>query len=108
MKYERWYDKNSYLKDVFSFIEMSDTSVQEKIAEEIIQILINDFNLDLDKEINNISRSYTYKCSRWYDNNINLFSSFEIIKNLPDKKKNEVVKKIIETIFFVFLEEANE
>lgn len=104
MKYVRWYDTNPDLKDVFEFIQELDDSIQKKIAEGILQILMNDFNLDLDEKINTISKNYTYKCKRWYDNNIDLFTSFDIIKSLPHELQNEIVRKIVESILFVYLE----
>lgn len=105
MRRVRWYDKNPGLKEVFEFIESLDEPVQKKIANDIIQILLEDFSLDLDKKINNISKNYTYKCKRWYDNNIDLFTSFDIIKSLPEELQNEIVKKIVESILLVYLED---
>jgi hypothetical protein len=105
MKHVRWYDKNSELKEVFEFIQGLDKNSQDAIAQDIIQILMNDFSLDLDREINQISENYNYQCKRWYDHNIDLFTSFEIIKNLPDGMKKQVINKIIETALLMYLEE---
>lgn len=109
MKYIRWYDKDSNLKAVFEFIQNLDLPVQNEVAKDIIQILMNDFNLDLDKQINEISKNYNYECRRWYDDNVDLFSSFELIKSLPDEMRNEVVKKIIESALLMYFGgEGNE
>lgn len=105
MRRVRWYDKNPGLKEVFEFIENLDEPVQKKIANDIIQILLEDFGLDLDEKINNISKNYTYECKRWYDNNIDLFTSFDIIKTLHKELQNEIVKKIVESILLVYLED---
>ena len=102
MKHVRWYDKNSNLKAVFEFIERLDIPVQNEIARDIIQILMNDMDIDLDSKLNELSHNYDYECKRWYDSNIDLFSSFEIIKNLSDEMRNEVVKKIIETALLMY------
>lgn len=102
MKHVRWYDKNSNLKAVFEFIEGLEIPVQNEIAKDIVQILMNDLSSNLDEKLNEISKNYNYECRRWYDNNIDLFSSFEIIKNLPDEMKNEVVKKIIESALLMY------
>lgn len=104
MKQVRWYDKNPNLKNVFEFIEGLDDSNQRKIAQDILQILVNDFNLNLDNEINSISKNYTYKCKRWYDNNIDLFTSFEIIKNLPEDMQTQLVEKIVTSLLLIYLE----
>ena len=103
MKYVRWYDKNERLKSVFEFIKAMDIPVQNEIAQDIIQILLNDLNIDLDERINAVHKNYDYECKRWYDNNIDLFTSFELIKNLPDELKTEVVKKIIESALLLYL-----
>jgi hypothetical protein len=104
MKHIRWYDKNSNLKKVFEFIQELDAPVQNEIAKDIIQILMNDLKPNLDEKINTIGKSYNYKCKRWYDNNIDLFSSFELIKNLPNKRKDEVVKKIAESVLLMYFD----
>lgn len=102
MKHVRWYDKDSNLKAVFEFIQGLDIPVQNEIAKDIIQILMNELQPDLDKKLNEISKNYNYECRRWYDKNIDLFSSFELIKNLPDEMKTDVVKKIIESALLMY------
>ncbi len=101
MKHIRWYDKNSNLKAVFEFIKGLDIPVQNEIAKDIIQILMDELQPDLDKKINEINNN-SYEYRRWYDQNVDLFSSFELIKNLPDEMKNEVVKKIIESALLMY------
>lgn len=101
MKHIRWYDKNPDLKDVFEFLKSLDASIQGKIAKDILQILVNDFNLDLDKQINNITKNYTYNCKRWYDYNIDLFTSFEIIKTLPKNLQIKLIEKIVEVLMLL-------
>lgn len=98
----RWYDKNPVLKEVFDFIQKLDGDAQKELAKDIIQILMTDLDLDSDEQINNIIKNYNYKCKRWYDNNIDLYSSFEIIKELPPPQKSEVIKKIIESALLMY------
>lgn len=100
----RWYDKNPLLKEVFEFIHKLDSNQRNQIAKDIIQILMNDLNLNLDNEINTIAKNYNYECKRWYDENIDLFTAFEIIKRLPQKDQAEVVRKIIETALLMYFE----
>lgn len=108
MKHVRWYDKDPQLKEVFEFIQGLDKTAQDSIAQDIIQILMNEFSLDLDREINQISENYSYNCKRWYDKNIDLFTSFEIIKNLPEKMKKQVITKIIETALLIYFTQGEE
>lgn len=102
MKHVRWYDKDANLQAVFEFIQGLDLPVQNEMAKDILQILVKELGIDLDKQINNIQKNYNYECRRWYDNNVDLFSSFELIKNLPDEMKQEVVKKIIESALVMY------
>lgn len=106
MKHVRWYDKNPELKEVFEFIQSLDKEHQKTIASDIIQILASDFGLDMDEKINTIVKQYDFDCQRWYDEDINLFSSFEIIKGLSKEMQTKVVKKIIETILFIYYKEG--
>lgn len=105
MKQVRWYDKNPDLKEVFEFMEGLDSSIQKKIAQDILQSLMSDFELNLDEKINTITKNYNYNCNRWYDNNIDLFTSFEIIKSLSPQLQQQVIEKIITSILFIYLVE---
>lgn len=107
MKQIRWYDKNPDLKEVFEFIQSLSKEYQARIAKDILQILMCEFNLDLDEKINKIASDYNYECKRWYDEDINLFSSFEIIKSLSEVMQREVINRIIKTILFIYLEEGH-
>ncbi len=104
MEYIRWYDKHPELSEIFEFIRGLDELQQSRIAQDILQILMNDFNLNLDEKINEVSKSYNYQCKRWYDQNIDFFTSFAIIKTLPDELKSAVVKRIVESVMLVYLE----
>ena len=103
MEHIRWYDKNPDLKEVFEFIQGLDSSVQKEIAKDIIQILMNNFGLNLDAQINDICKNYNYDCKRWYDENIDLFTSFEIIKSLPQETQDKVIKQIINSLLLMHL-----
>ena len=105
MKHVRWYDKNPNLKQVFDFIREFDEKTQQEISNDIIQILMSDFGLNLDNEINTISKNYNFECKRWYDNNINLFTSFEIIKSFSPQMQDLIIKKIIESILYIYIEQ---
>ena len=106
MKHIRWYDKNPDLKEIFEFIQGLDDIYQNKIAQDILQMLMCDFRLNLDEKINAISKNYTYDCKRWYDQNIDLFTSFEIIRDFSPELQREIINKIIKTVLFIYLEEG--
>lgn len=108
MEHVRWYDKNPDLKDVFEFIEGLDSSVRAKVAQDILQSLMSDFGLDLDEQINTISKNYNFECNRWYDNNIDLFTSFEIIKSFSPELQQKIIEKIVTSILFIYLTEGGK
>lgn len=107
MKHIRWYDKNPDLQQIFEFIQGLDESHQKKISQDMLQMLMCDFHLNLDEKINSISRDYNYDCKRWYDNNIDLFTSFEIIKSFTPELQREIINRTIKTILYIYLEEGN-
>ena len=107
-KHVRWYDKNPDLKNVFEFIQELDIADQKRIAHDILQILFTDFNINLDEKINEVSKNYAYKAQRWYDNNIDLFTSFEIIKGQSSVTKSKIIEKIIESILFMYFQDEEK
>lgn len=104
MEYIRWYDKNPELSEIFEFIRGLDENLQDKISQDILQVMMNDFNINLDDKINEVSGKYTFECKRWYDSNADFFTVFSILKTLPDGLKTEVVKKIVESVMLVYFE----
>lgn len=108
MEIVRWYDKNPSLKEVFEFIQQLDGALQNELAKDIIQILMNEFNLNSDVCINKISKNYNYECKRWYDNNIDLYSAFEIIKELPESTQAAVVKSIVESALLMYFKKETQ
>ena len=98
MKYIRWYDKNPDLKDIFDFLEGLEITAQKRVAKDVLLILLNDFNLDLDERINRVHKNYTYSCKRWYDYNIDLFTSFEIIRGLSKSQQKQLSEKIVASL----------
>lgn len=98
----RWYDKNPLLKEVFEFIQKLDTHAQIEIAKDILQILMSDSNIDIDKALNEINQERPKNCNRWYDSNIDLHSSFAILKKLPDGYRKIILDRIIESALLMY------
>lgn len=99
----RWYDKNPDLKYVFGLIKLLDKPIQDSIAQDILQILMTDYGINLDEEINTISKNYNYKCNRWSDKNIDLFTSFEIIKSFSSESQTSLAQKVKTSILLTYL-----
>jgi hypothetical protein len=98
----RWYDKNPLMKDVFEFIQKLDFTNQSEIAKDILQILVKDLDINLDDSLNKISENYNYTCKRWYDNNIDLYSSFEVLKQLSAEQQKYVMNRVIESALLMY------
>ena len=106
MKKIRWYDENPDLKEAFEFIKGLDSQAQKSIAQDILQSLMGDFGLNLDEQINTITKNYNPKYDRWYDQNVDLFMSFELIKKMSPQLQQQVIKKINTSILFIYLSEV--
>lgn len=107
MKHVRWYDKNPDLSKLFEIIRKFDDTIRHEIASDVIQILMKDFGLNSDEEINRISKNYNYDCKRWYDEDLDLFTTFEIIKSFSEEKQEQIIQKIVETILYIYLEKGD-
>ena len=106
MSYTRWYDRNPTTREVFGFIQRLDDYAQAEIAQDIIQILMTDLDLDIDYMLHEIDEeyNYNYEGKRWYDKNPDLHSSFEIIKNLPAIYQKYVMNEILESALLMYYE----
>lgn len=96
----RWYDKNPNLKKLFDYIASQTEEEQQYIAHTLLQVLINDFDINFDEEISEMSKSSDYTYKRWSDFNVDLFSIIEITKTLPFEKQALFALKSIDEIFF--------
>ena len=97
----RWYEKHPEIKELMAFIRTLEREQQIFITQQMLQILINECDMDLDSELTRISRNnYTYK--RWYDADYGLSASFELLKDLPDIKRNFVVRRVLAEIVMGF------
>src|SRR5574344_635523 len=106
MSYSRWYDKNPDLKDLFDFMEKFSENLKREVAQEIIQILMTEFDFDMDKEISKMSEACSYEYRRWYDYNIDMYTSFELIKKMDYETQNIAVEKISAMILRKYIEDG--
>ena len=104
MMKKRWYEKNPDLTELINFIQSLDVEKQNIIAQHLLQILINECGIDLDKEISAIStKNYSY--NRWYDKNYDISTALELLKNLSEVKQQFVVKRIVTEIIMSYTKE---
>ena len=104
MKYVRWYDKDPDLSKLMAFIQTLNDEIREEIAADLIQIVMNEVGTNHDDEISILSASKVTEYKRWYDTNLSLHSAIEIIKNLDENIRVEIVSLIMESIVQILAE----
>lgn len=96
--YKRWYDKYPELKSLLTILESVDKSAVDMIAQDFLQIILEKYGDDFDKIIHHMAENPPPRYSRWYDENDNLHTCIEFIKNLPDSDKKELVNYFIASL----------
>ena len=97
-KFARWYDKYENLSLLFQFIESLDKRKRKIVATEILQIIFCELNIDADEKVKELTFLEHNHDKRWYDTDIDVQSSIELLKNLSEKERNELLNRIIETL----------
>ena len=108
MKYVRWYDKDPDLSNLMTFLEGLSDEVREEVAQDLIQIIMSELNTNKDGEISILADNKITEYKRWYDKNLSLHSAIEIIKNLGDKERREIISLIMESIVQILTEYSYE
>lgn len=104
MNYVRWYDKDPDLSHLMKFIEGLPEEVREEIAQDLIQIILNELKTNKDGEISLLSDNKITEYKRWYDQNLSLHSAVEIIKNLDEEQRKEIISLLMESIVQILTE----
>lgn len=98
----RWYEQSPNLNEAIDFIQSLDNDKRDFVVQHLLQILVNECNIDLDKEFSKFSgNNYSYK--RWYDENFELSDALELLKNLPENKQNFVVDRFLSEVVMSFV-----
>jgi len=106
--YIRWYDNDPDLKHLMAFIENLNEETREHIAQDLIQIILAEIETDKDAELYQLTQNNIGQYRRWYDSNIILHSAIEIIKNLDESKRKEIIHLIMESIIQILVDINNE
>lgn len=104
MNYVRWYDKDPDLSHLMSFLEGLNDEVRDEIAQDMIQILMGEICTNSDGKISDLSAVTITEYKRWYDRNISLHSAVEMIKNLDDEDRKEIISRLMESIVQILTE----
>lgn len=104
MNYVRWYDKDPDLSHLMKFLESINEEIRSEIAQDMIQIILNELKTNKDGEISVLSNSNVKEYKRWYDKNLSLHSAIEIIKNLDETQRKEIISLLMESIVQILTE----
>ena len=107
IKHARWYDKNPKLSELISYLEEVDKSVHDEFSNHLLQILIHEFNFDLDKEISKLSEPWEHPYKRWYDENIELFTIVQFIKTLSYDEQSYLVDSVVTHVLMDKLKDSD-
>lgn len=104
MKYVRWYDSDPNLSHLMKFLETLNEEIREEIAHDLIQIILSELNTDKDTDLTQLGELKITNYKRWYDKNISLHSAIEIIRNLNQEHRDEIVESIMESVVQILAE----
>ena len=107
-KFVRWYDKDPDLSYLMAFIEKLSVDAREAIAQDLIQIILSEIQVNNDQEIYQLGQLEIKQYKRWYDSNITLHSAIEMIRNLNDEKRKEIIQLIMESIVQILAGTADD
>lgn len=96
--FERWYDKDEDITHLLNFLESINPRHRKIIANELLQIIFRELGVDVNQKIMELNYLKPEQNKRWYDNDVDVQSSIEMIKNLSDTQRHELLVRIIETL----------
>ena len=105
MKFVRWYDKDPYLSQMMKILEGLPTQIQETIAQDLLQIVMEKQKQNDDGKIAYLNKNLSTQYRRWYDVNPNLLSSMEILRNADEQTKKEICESVMEFLFQILAQE---
>ncbi len=99
MKYLRWYDKDPLLKEFMTLLETLDPESVELLAQDFIQIIMDSGLINIDSTIDLLNKNSPNRYNRWYDKNYHLHTCIELLKNLEETQKQQLLEKLREACF---------
>ena len=98
VEYERWYDKDNNVSQLFHFLEGMDKRNRKIIANEILQIIFAELNIDINTKVRELTNLKHGHNKRWYDEDTEVQSAIEVIKSLSAEQSHELMIRIVETL----------
>ena len=103
----RWYDQIPELEKVMLFLEKLPKEKQAFIAQDLLQIIMNEADVDINESLKYIDAAKDFPKNRWYDAEPELANSLEVIKSLSYKKQQIVLSKLVESMYQFYIEEMS-
>lgn len=100
----RWYDRDQTVSLAISIIKNSNEKAQLRVAKLIVRKL-NEFGVTKNYTI---FQRFEGFIKRWYDENDELFESFEALKAAPRKIQKEIALEIINFLHELEAQEAKQ
>lgn len=100
MKVKRWYEQNPQLKIIIDTLKTLNEDVQVAVANDIIQMILENENKFTDEFIEKIHSVYHPTGRRWYDKNETVMSAIEMVKHLENDKQQELLIEILYSILY--------
>ena len=94
--YNRWYDRYPDLKSLLMMLEQVDSQYIDFIAHDFLQVILEKYNDKFDIFMKEISENPPPRYNRWYDENYELHTCIEFVRNLDDDNaRNELISLFI-------------
>ena len=109
--FQRWYEKDEYLKAFMNLMQDLAPEVQCEIAIDIIMRASNMIDRDYTKLISEVSTYNPKDFKRWYDKNPNDHLAIEALRDLMPEQRDEIVREFSGKILsshFIKLDEIED
>lgn len=96
--FQRWYEKDEYLKAFMSLMQDLPMDIQCEIAVDMIIRVSSMIDRDYNKIIEEISNYNPKDFKRWYDKNPNVHVAIESLRDLTQMERDEIVQEFCDRI----------
>ncbi len=107
-KFQRWYEKNEYLKAFMELLQDLSPEIQCEIAIDIIMKASEINDRDYSKMIREVASYNPKNYKRWYDKNPNVHLAIESLRDLTEQQKEEIIQEFSEKIIGLYYISADE
>ena len=96
--FQRWYEKDEYLKAFMSLMQDLPIDIQCEIAVDMIIKASSMIDRDYTKMVEEVSSYNPKNFKRWYDKNPNVHIAIESLRDLTPDERDEIVQEFSDRI----------